>query len=140
MSAIRRVVAIATETYKSDSARRFLVASVASFTVSVGSAVLTRKIPGLAEQYAAALALVIALVFNFFSMRLFVFRSRGHIGREALEYTISSIGFRFAEYLVFLLLFQIAGLPYLMSFIAALGLSFIAKYFFHKNVTFRNKL
>jgi putative flippase GtrA len=119
------------------SAARFLVATGASMVFSLGGSAFFTEVIHLPARLSVAAALVLAFLFNFFFLRLFVFRSTAPKGRQLLHFGLTSIGFRGAEYLLFLLLYETTGLPYMISLILSLGLSFVGKFIYHRQVTFR---
>lgn len=118
---------------------RFVGATVLSTIVSVGGAVALKEIIGIAETKAVAISLTAAFVFNFLTMRYFVFRSRTQPIKQLLHFGVSSAGFRVAEYAIFYIIYDLLGLNYLVCLIFALTLSFICKYLYHSQFTFRDQ-
>jgi putative flippase GtrA len=115
---------------------RFGLAGLLSATLVLGLTAALREGAGVPPQAAFAVALVVAYGFNFAFNRRFVFRSRGPAARQLGLYAAGSAAFRLGEYLLFLLLLEVFGLPYLGAAGAALIVSFLGKFAFFGRVVF----
>lgn len=122
---------------KDGTAGRFLVSTSASMLLSVGGSIFFTEIVALPAQASVACALTLAFLFNFFFLRMYVFKSTAPKGKQIVHFAIASIAFRVTEYLLFLLLLQMAGLPYVWALLISLGISFIAKFVYQRQVVFR---
>ncbi|PCI58760.1 MAG: hypothetical protein COB37_12525 [Kordiimonadales bacterium] len=116
---------------------RFLLASLASVLISIGGAAFFTEIFNIHMNVSVATSLFLAFLFNFFSMRFFVFRSSASVIPQLIHFGVSSAGFRLLEYLLFLTLAHLFGLQYLISLVIILALSFGAKYIYHNLITFK---
>lgn len=95
------------------------------------------EILGFSEPQSVALSLVLLFIFNFFMARLVVFKAADNMVRQGVRFFVVSVSMRLLEYGLFLVLFYVAGLFYLLSYILSILIVFIVKYFLYKNVVFR---
>lgn len=117
-----------------------LAAQLVRFAISTGfSAVLSFGLPivlherlGVTEQVAVAIGFAVAYLGNIVLLRVFVFRSRGSWRKQLARYVPANGAFRLAEYAVFLLLFQRAGLDYRIAVLIVLGASACLKFFVYR--------
>jgi putative flippase GtrA len=91
---------------------RYGVSSGASATVSLGLPLLLHEAFGVEQKVAVAISQVSVLLLNFLMIRLFVFRSKSGAKRDLAYYVGSAVAFRGLEYLLFLGLFELAGLHF----------------------------
>lgn len=118
---------------------RYIAMTGLSAAVTLGLPILLHERLAIAEEAAVALALSAAFVLNFLTLRLFVFGSRGGAVRELLKFGATSAGFRFGEYLGFLMLHRILGVNYVMAISAMLALSIVLKFIVYKLFVFLGK-
>jgi putative flippase GtrA len=111
---------------------RFAVSSGTSAAVTVGLPVLLHEFGGAREQVAVAISQGCVLLINFVMIRTFVFRSRRARGRDLSYYLASAVAFRGLEYGLFLLLFEAAGLFYVVALVATLGISTVVKFVWYR--------
>ena len=83
---------------------------------------------GIEQTVAVAISQVSVLLVNFLMIRLFVFRSKSGAKRELAYYVGSAVAFRGLEYLLFLGLFELAGLHYFAALLVTLGASTVVKF------------
>jgi putative flippase GtrA len=115
---------------------RFGVAAVISATITMGVPIGLHEGFGVDERAAVAIALAIAFVVNFFTARLFVFKSGGNARRELWRFLGVSLGFRLAEYGAFLLLFGL-GMVYFVAQFIVLASSLALKFLVQKHFVYR---
>jgi putative flippase GtrA len=114
---------------------RYGLATLASAAISFGLPVALHELFGLAETLSVGIGLVCAFVFNFVSIRVFVFRSAGLIKRQVIGFLISSGLFRLTEFWLFLLLTKF-DTNYAIALIITLACSFAAKFVVQKHLIF----
>ena len=114
-------------------AGRFGLLTALSAIITVGLPILLHEQWGVSPPRAAAIAFAVAFVVNFVSLRRLVFSSRRGAGRDLFAYTMSSLFFRSAEYVSFLLLFAIR-VQYIIALISVLAVSATAKFFWYRRV------
>jgi len=108
---------------------RYLALSGLSFVSNLGITACLHEAFGVSPELAFAVALVTVFVANFAGMRWWVFRGTARpVVRQLLGFGVSSLSFRGLEYCGYLLLFRIAGVPYLAAAAATIGISFAVKY------------
>jgi putative flippase GtrA len=115
---------------------RFGVATVISASITLGVPVALHEGFDVDERVAVAIALAIAFVVNFFTTRLFVFKSGGSARRELWRFLGVSLTFRLAEYGFFLLLFGF-GMVYFAAQFIVLASSFVLKFLVQKYFVYR---
>lgn len=116
---------------------RFGGAGALSFSINVGLTAFLHEVLGVLEEIAFAISLVVAFIVNFITCRYYVFDGRsGDVRKQLLAHLVLSLFFRGTEYLGFLLLHTVMGLPYLLAVVTVLVVSFAAKFLFYKNVVF----
>jgi putative flippase GtrA len=116
---------------------RYLGTSVLSAAVSFGLPVLLHEVIGIDPRIAVAIGFVAAFAMNFVLIRRFVFARTSGARADLARFALTSLAFRGAEYLGFLLLFDSARLPYAAALLLTLGSSFCAKFFVQKHFVFR---
>ena len=117
---------------------RFAALGAAGFVLNIAITVSLHEWLGAPEELAFAVALVVVFIFSFLTSRYLIFAGAAHgdPGKQLLRFAVSSAGFRVSEYFGFLVLHTLLGLPYLLSIIAVLGLSFLTKFFTYSAVVF----
>lgn len=116
---------------------RFGSVGLFSFALGAGLSALFSEVLGLRAEASVAISLGILLVTNFWLSARFVFRtaervSYGHFARFAG----TSLLMRGSEYVLFLVLFRIAGLHYLIALTVAMALSSCVKFFLYRGYVF----
>jgi putative flippase GtrA len=116
---------------------RFTAMGSLGLILNLGITAFVHEVLGASEELAFAVALAIVFSFHFLSGRYVIYGAAdGDPKRQLLRYGLATGGFRAAEYLGFLVLHTIAGIPYLAVIVIVLGSSFIAKFFFYGHVVF----
>jgi putative flippase GtrA len=72
------------------------------------------------------------LLLNFVMIRSFVFRSKRARSRDLFYYVASAATFRGVEYVIFLILYRLAGLFYVAALLLTLGLSTLVKFVWYR--------
>jgi putative flippase GtrA len=116
---------------------RYVIASAFSFGLTLLLSFLSKTVVGLNEYTSVAITLLIVFVTNFFVIRILVFKSTSDPKAQLITFAASSLAFRGLDYLLFLFLFSLLGLPYMLALGAGLTFTFILKYIFQKHVIFR---
>lgn len=111
---------------------RFMVSTGFSAAMSFGMPIILHEWLGIGERIAVAIGFAAAYAGNVVLLRLFVFRSRGSWRKQLARYIPVNGGFRLAEYLAFLLLFERAGLDYRIAMLVVLGVSASLKFFVYR--------
>lgn len=111
---------------------RFVVSTGFSAAMSFGLPILLHEWLGVAQRIAVAIGFATAYVGNIVLLRLFVFRSSGSWRTQLSRYVPANGLFRLAEYLVFLVLLEWAGLDYRMAMVIVLGTSACLKFFVYR--------
>jgi putative flippase GtrA len=91
---------------------------------------------GIPAKVAAAIALGVLLVFNFFLSRHYVFRVRGPANFQLIKFATVSFLMRAIEYVLFLLMLRYTGTHYLMALAAAMAMSAAAKFALYRSFVF----
>ena len=115
---------------------RYGLATALSATVTLGLPVLLHQVFGVPARIAVGIAFAAAFVLNFVSTRGFVFKSTGRARPELVRYVIASAGFRLAEYLAFLALYEL-GLVYFVAQIIVVVASLSLKFATFKRFVYR---
>ena len=90
--------------YVSQSFFRFCVMTAFAFGIHIGLPPLLHEVFHASEEVACAVPLVVVFTANFFLQRYYVYQAKkGDPRRQLLLYFLSSLGFRGAEYVTFLL-------------------------------------
>lgn len=117
---------------------RFVLATLLSAAITLGVPIALHEALGIDERLAVAAALAIAFVVNFFTTRVFVFRSSGRARTELRRFLGVSLAFRLGEYGLFLLLFSF-GLVYYLAQVIVLLLSFVLKFLTFKGFVYNRR-
>ena len=93
---------------------------------------------GAPEELAFAVALAVVFFVSFIASRYLIFEgaARGDARRQLGRFGFWNVGFRLAEYTGFLVFHTLLGLPYLLTIVAVLGVSFLTKFFTYSTVVF----
>lgn len=111
--------------------RFFLFGSGAalSFSGTLAITFVTTAWLRLPEELSFAISLIVMFFVNFSYLRWVVFRATGTKWLSQLrKFFMTSIGFRCAEYVAFLILLDIFHVHYLLSVVGVLGVSFLIKF------------
>ncbi|MEX6722957.1 GtrA family protein [Parapedomonas caeni] len=93
---------------------------------------------GLEPEVSNGIALVAALLFNFWASRHVIFgATHHHWGRQMLRFVMVSGGARLVEWGLFALLVDRVGIPYMLLAVLILGASFFVKYALYRHIVFR---
>jgi len=117
---------------------RFAALGAAGFVLNVAITISLHERLGAPEELAFAVALAVVFGFSFVTSRYLIFAGAadGESGKQLLKFAIFSAGFRLSEYLGFLVLHTLLRLPYLLSIVAVLSVSFLTKFFTYSTVVF----
>ena len=108
---------------------RYLLLSALSFALTLGITAGLREWFGVPPEISFAVALAVVFLTNFAGMRWWVFRGTERpVIVQFVGFGLSSLSFRGLEYCGYLLLYRIAGIPYLAAAVATIGISFVVKY------------
>ena len=111
---------------------RFVGSGLVVFPVGLGVSALCHEVFGWRAEISTAVAIFVLLLINFVVGRLFVFRSSGSVRRQFTRFAGIALAMRGAEYLAFLALFRVVGIPYLLSMLSALIMSSSIKFFVYR--------
>lgn len=118
-------------------AKRFVVLSAISFAGYLGLTALLHEQLGVSSYIAVPISMACITLFNFFTLKLFIFPSSElHWLKQLAGFITSIAGFRVAEYIAFLLLHGLIALPYLPAYATILGASAACKFLFLRTVLF----
>jgi len=107
------------------------------FGINLATTISLHEVVGAPEELAFAVAQVVVFFFSFLTARHFIFDgSAGDLKRQLVKFSLSSAGFRGAEYVGFLVFHTLLEIPYMVAVVAVLGLSFVVKFFFYRKVVF----
>jgi putative flippase GtrA len=117
---------------------RFGAVGAVGFGLNIGITVSLHEWLGAPEELAFAVALAVVFGFSFLTSRYMIFAgaSDGDPKKQLVKFAVFSAGFRVAEYLGFLVLHTLIGLPYLPAIVAVLAFSFLTKFFTYSTVVF----
>ena len=118
---------------------RYLIATCLSACITIGLPILLVEIGTFHPSNAAATALLVALVVNFLSLKLYVYRKDGNWQAQAARFLVLAALFRLCEYGGFLLLHHIFGWFYVAALILTMGLSFVAKFLIYHFLIFSSQ-
>jgi putative flippase GtrA len=113
---------------------RFGAMTLMSASVTVGLPIILHEFFGVRPHLAAAIAFAAAFLLNFLSLRRLVFRSERGAARDFVTFALSSLAFRGAEYVAFLLLTTMLRVHYVVALLCVLSLSALAKFFWYRRV------
>lgn len=117
---------------------RFGAMGAVGFAFNIAVTVALHEWVGAPEEFAFAVALAVVFVFSFVTSRYLIFAgaSYGDAKKQLLKFALSNAGFRVAEYVGFLVIHSVLGVPYLVAIVAVLGCSFVTKFFTYNAVVF----
>ncbi|HER27293.1 MAG TPA: GtrA family protein [Rhodospirillales bacterium] len=115
---------------------RFLALTAASACLTLALPVFLHEILAVPENIAVLLSLITAFLFNFVVVRRYVFRSQGDSRAEFMRFALISAGFRFLEYVSFLILFNLLELNYVVALIIVLVTSVVFKFIVNRSFVF----
>jgi putative flippase GtrA len=117
---------------------KFGAAGAAGFGLNIAITVSMHEWLGASEELAFAIALTAVFAFSFVTGRYLIFSGAagGNPRKQLVRFALFSGGFRVSEYLGFLVLHSLLGLPYLLAIVAVLGVSFLTKFFTYSTVVF----
>ena len=114
---------------------KFLVAGLPSLVLAVPANYLLVGYLGLAKPLAYAIVLAGQVTLNFVLNRVFVFQKRGDsILRQSVLFVAGILGFRAADWLVYVLLVDVCGLYYLAVQIGNILVFSLPKFVFAERV------
>jgi putative flippase GtrA len=117
---------------------RFGAVGAGTFTTNIVLTGLLHQKVGLPAEVAFALSLGTVLIISFFACRHVIFEagSEGDPKHQALLFLLSTLAFRGAEYLAFLLMHSVFGVHYLVAVTGILLTTFFAKFFYYRDTVF----
>ncbi len=118
----------------------FAVLSAVSFVGYLGLTALFHEVLNISTWLSVPIAMTCMTLFNFVTLRLFIFDN--HAGRWTVQlagFLASIVGFRAAEYACFLLLSGVLSIPYLPAYAGILLVSAVCKFVFLRQVLFAQK-
>lgn len=108
---------------------RFVALGTMSFSLNLGITAALHEVFGVSPEIAFAVALATVFGTNFAAMRWWVFPGGARRWLpQLLAFGASSLFFRGGEYVGYLLLYRLAGLPYLGAAVVVISVSFGLKY------------
>ena len=114
---------------------KFLAAGLPSFLLAVPANYWIAGRLGLAKPVAYAIVLAGQVTLNFFLNRVFVFEKRGKsILQEFVPFVAGILGFRVADWLVYVLLVEVCGLYYLAVQLGNVLVFLVPKFVFAEGV------
>ena len=117
---------------------RFGALGGTTFATNISLTAFLHQGLGLSAEVAFALSLGTVLIISFFACRYWIFKtgSERDPRHQALLFFLSTLAFRGAEYLGFLLLHTVFGIHYLTAVAAILITTFFAKFFYYRDAVF----
>ena len=114
---------------------KFLAAGLPSFLLAIPANYWLAGWVGLAKPVAYGIVLAGQVTLNFFLNRVFVFEKRGKsILKEFVPFVVGIVGFRVADWLVYVLLMEVYGLYYLAVQLGNVLLFLLPKFVFAEGV------
>lgn len=114
---------------------KFVAAGLPSFLLAVPANYWLAGRLGLVKPVAYAIVLAGQVTLNFFLNRVFVFEKRGKsIRHEFVPFVVGLLGFRVADWLVYVLLVEVCGLYYLAVQLGNVLLFMVPKFVFAEGV------
>lgn len=121
-------------------ALRYLLASIVSFVANLGIVAGLHQGLDVLPWVAVAVAMATVTVMNFVFMRQYVFDGKdGHWPRQFVAFVASIAGFRVVEYVLFVVLNSVLGLPVMPVYAGVLVLSFVIKFVYFRTRVFTTK-
>ncbi len=119
-----------------DQAARYVLSSFLTVPFSLLLPIALHEWAGLSPNLSVAVGLMAAFAMGFLTTRYFVFRSGGAPWGQLFRLVVSSLAFRAAEYVAFVVLHTL-GMQYAIALVLVLGTSFGAKFFVQRNYVYR---
>jgi len=120
-------------------AQRYFVWSAISFALNFGLNVFLFECLGLNAPLSFVLAFCVIFVLNFFASKSWIFSdSTVPFGKQAKRFILSTVIFRFSEFVVFLLIYPALVETHKLAVLAVLSISFVLKYFVSRFYIFNN--
>ena len=113
---------------------RFAASTVVSAGLSFGLPIVLHEMADVAETTAVAIGFAVAYVVNFCLLKLFVYRSRRRWYADLATYIPVNGGFRLAEYGLFIVSFEYAGVDYRIAVLSVLIATFGFKFVIYRFV------
>jgi len=109
---------------------RFVLLGAISFSTNLCVTAGLHELVHVSPDASFAIGLATVFILNFAVMRWWVFPGSGlSMGRQLAGFAMTSVVFRVAEFLVFLLLRHVGGTYYLLAAAGTLCFSLVLKYF-----------
>ena len=102
--------------------------------ITLGIPVLLYEVFNVPPEQAVLIAFFIAYLINFTSLRRLVFNSGRSIRQDFTKFALSTLGFRTAEYLLFLSLHSLLEVQYIIALFIVLLTSTIIKFFWYRRL------
>lgn len=115
---------------------RYVAGAATSAILSFCLPLILHKVVGLEARLAVACGLTVATAVNFLIARFLVFGGGIELRKSVPRYIVTVIGFRVVEYAFFVLLFDVALLPYVVALGLPLIVSTILKFVIYRLVVF----
>ncbi len=113
---------------------RYILAGTAGLAISLGVTVLMYEVGGLSASLSFAVALAVVFGFHFVANALFVFRTT--VDRYTfLRYTISALGFRGLDFVLFRIITELIGV-YVVAVVLAVVISNALKFLVYRYLVF----
>ena len=118
-------------------ALRYAGLSVLSFVGNLGLLLLLHEGLGLSNYIAIPIAMACMTTFNFFTIRLAIFRNAtANWLKQFAGFLASIAGFRVVEYISFIVLHGVLAVPYLPAYASILIAVAVTKFLFLRNILF----
>lgn len=119
-----------------DQGARYILTSGLSAVVSFGLPIALHEFAALPEDRAVLIGLITAFFLNFFTTRLFVFRSAGKSHHDLARFMATTLCFRGAEYLAFTLLASVLHVYYIYALGTVLAASAVTKFVVYRHFVY----
>jgi|GEM_PF-1875988 len=118
----------------------YAVLSAVSLVGNLGLTALLHEMLGVSTWLSVPVAMTCMTLFNFFTLRVFIFDTHSSPWYLQLSGFVASIaGFRAMEYVAFLFLNCLLMIPYLPAYVGILLISAICKFLFMRQVLFAKR-
>jgi putative flippase GtrA len=114
-------------------ALRFLLLTCASATISLGLPVILHEWLGVPPELGVAAGFLTAFIVNLTMLRRVVFSSDRSLSHDFVLFSLSTLSFRGAEYVAFLLLYSLVGINYVVALVLVLCISSAAKFLWYRS-------
>lgn len=127
----------ATRTKLSGQVFNYALLSAVSFAGNLGLTVWFHEWAGVSSFLAVPMAMALITLFNFYAIKLFVFKNGWHQwGKQLIGFIASIFAFRLAEYIAFVVFHGLMAVPYTPAYAFILAVSAACKFFFLRQVLF----